>query len=206
MNNNLLIVGSGEWAKQAEEIAKAMGCYEKIEIFSNEEMDQNELLRNIESKAGEFSYGIAVSESDVERLFYDSQLLEFGFCVAKLIHPESVIMENVSLQNGCVIDKAVVIQNGSSLGIGTLVFEGVVVGMNSAVGDVCGLKQNSIVAPNSLLRMGRVLSENQVFQGVDDITRFVMGEQNQNQCPSFDRGEEWVKQYMKDFGTTPSFF
>ena len=67
MNNNLLIVGSRGWAKQAEEIAKVMGCYEKIEILSNEEMGQNEFLRNIESKAGEFSYGIAVSESDVER-------------------------------------------------------------------------------------------------------------------------------------------
>ena len=76
----------------------------------------------------------------MERLFYDSQLIEFGFYVAKLLHPESVIMENVLFQNGCVIDKAVVTQNGSSLGIGTLVFEGVVVGMNSAVGDVCVLK------------------------------------------------------------------
>ena len=50
MNNNLLIVGSGEWAKQAKEITKAMGCYEKIEILSNEEMDQNEFLRNIRVK------------------------------------------------------------------------------------------------------------------------------------------------------------
>lgn len=90
-------------------------CYEYIEILFNEEVDRNEFLRNVASKADEFSYRIAVSESNVERLFYDSQLFEFGLCVAKLIHLESVIMENVSLQNGCVIDKVVVIQNGSSL-------------------------------------------------------------------------------------------
>lgn len=49
------------------------------------------------------------NENDVERLFYDSQLIEFGFYVAKLINPESVIVEKVYLLNGCVIDKAVVI-------------------------------------------------------------------------------------------------
>lgn len=54
--------------------------------------------------------------------------------------------------------------------------------------------------------MGRVLSENQIFQGVDDIIRFVDGEQNQNNSPSFDVGEERVKQYMKDFGMRPNFF
>lgn len=206
MNKNLLIIGSGEWANQAEEIAKAMGCHEKKEILSDEGMDKNEFLRNIESKAGEFSCGVAVSENDVEGLFYDSRLLEFGFFVSKLIHPESVIMENVSLQNGCVIDKSVVIQNGSSLGIGTLVFEGAIIGMNCAVGDVCVLKRNSIVALNSLLRMGRVLTEKQVFQGIDDITRFVLGEKNQKNPPSFNEEEVWVKEYIKEFGTTPSLF
>lgn len=63
-------------------------------------------------------------------------------------------------------------------------------------------KRFFIITPDSLVRMGVC----QVFKDVDYISKFVMGEQNQYQSSSFDRGEKWVEQYVKDFGTTPSFF
>jgi len=43
-----------------------------------------------------------------------------------------------------------------------------------------------------------------VFKGVDDLSHFSVGEQNQYELSSLNMQEGWEKQYLKDFGITQS--
>ncbi len=171
MNNNLLILGAGQYGRVAKEIAESTGSFAKISFLDDSfslNHENSEILGKTE-EYGKFlsSYPyatVAIGKSET-RLYYIKKLKNAGFNVVVLVSPKAYVSSSVRLENGVIVEPMAVVNSNSTVGSGTYVCAGSVVNHNCFVGKGCTLYCGSVVPANSMVSNKTVLNYNEMFNG-----------------------------------------
>ena len=174
-NNNLMIIGAGQYGHVALEIAQAMGCFGKIAFLDDlyamgatPEIVGN--ICDIEKFSPEFRYGfVAIGNPDV-RCQHVKLLETAGVTPATLIHPTAYVSPSARLQQGCCVEPNATVQTGATLGLATFVASGAVVRHNATVGDFCHIDCNAVVESSAVVPAATKVSCNSVFAKVRGAT------------------------------------
>ena len=164
MNNNLLILGAGQYGYVAKEIAEAMGCFGKISFLD----DQSELAIGKLEEYVQFTMHyrcaiVSIGNADL-RLQWIRKLEEACFVVPILVHPQSCVMPSAQLMKGTIVEPMAVIHSNTTVCVGCIVSAGAVINHNCFLGDCCHVDCNAVVPAREVLMAGTKVSCGMVYE------------------------------------------
>jgi sugar O-acyltransferase (sialic acid O-acetyltransferase NeuD family) len=169
-NNNLLIIGAGQYGRVAFEIAEAMGCFGKVSFLDDSYSASTEdhaiigTSSDIEKFATDYHYCfVAIGNPEVRRHLTES-LCSGGYTLATLIHPTAYVSPSAQLKPGCCVEPLAVVQTGAALGTATFVASGTVIRHNASVGDFCHVDCNAVVETCAVVSDNTKIPCNSVFR------------------------------------------
>lgn len=162
INDNLLIIGAGQYGQVAKEIAESMEWFDKIDFLDDNAEIAVGKIAEYEKFAGKYSYAIvAIGNADL-RLAYIRQL-ESCFSIAVLISPKAYVSQSAKIMQGSIAEPFAVVNANSAVGEGTLICAGAIVNHNAIIGDACQLDCGSVVEANAIVPDKTKLGCNKVF-------------------------------------------
>lgn len=136
----LVILGAGGYGQVAKDVARAMGCFDRIEFLD----DHSELavghINEIESITYDAAF-VAIGDPKVR-----SKLCQTTKGLTTLIHPRAVVMPSARIGCGSIVEAGAVICSNAVVGSGCIVMANAVVGHDAVVGDYCQLKYGCAVS------------------------------------------------------------
>lgn len=161
MNNNLLILGAGQFGAVVKEIAESTGCFDSIEFlddsFGTSDADESYHERSIgnlakyDDLAANFSYAIVSIGNPKIRMGWTKRLIERGYTIPAIISPRSYVSPSAQLTKGVVIAPMSVVNANAHVGEGTFVVSGTIVDHNAFVGNYCNLQCGTVVMPAAVV-------------------------------------------------------
>ena len=161
MNKNLLILGAGQYGTVVKEIAKTMGCFDKIDFlddtFGIGETEGNYheqaigKLTDYESFITDYSYAIVAIGNPEIREMWTEKLIEACYKIPIIVSPKAFVGSTAQLRYGVVIEPMAVVHENVAIGIGTYISAGAVVNHNSFVADYCHIDNNAVVMRGALV-------------------------------------------------------
>ena len=161
MNKNLLILGAGQYGTVVKEIAKTMGCFEKIDFLDDSfGMDATEgnyheksigKLSDFENFITDYSYAIVAIGSPEIRKMWTEKLIEACYKIPIIVSPKAFVGNTAQLRYGVVIEPMAVVHENVAIGIGTYISAGAVINHNSFVADYCHIDNNAVVMRGALV-------------------------------------------------------
>lgn len=134
-NKKLIIIGAGGHGKVVADLAKLNG-YSDIQF-----LDDNEAIKSCGSYSvvgtckdideySDYDFIVAIGDSHIRKTFQE-QLEEKHYFVTTLVHPASVIAEDVRIATGSVV------MAGSVINPGTIIGKGCIVNTSASVDHDC---------------------------------------------------------------------
>lgn len=165
--NNLLIIGAGQYGCVAKETADAMGCYDKISFIDNNSPlaigTTDELDNFLVDYAKAF---VAIGNAKTRLDIYD-KLKVLGYKLVTLIHPKAYVSPSSNLEKGCIIEPNAVVQSNTSIGMGCLISAGAVINHNAVVEDGCHIDCNATVPARCIIKACTKVECGQVYKSED---------------------------------------
>lgn len=162
--NNLLILGAGQYGCVAKETAEIIGCYDKISFIDNNSSlaigKTDELEAFLVDYANAF---VAIGNAQI-RLQYLSQLRTLGYQLVTLINPRAYVSSSAKIGQGSIVEPNVVVHSNVSVGVGCLISAGAVVNHNALVEDGCHIDCNVTVPARSVVKAGSKVECGQVYK------------------------------------------
>ena len=141
----LLILGAGGHARTVISILKSLDQWEMVGILDREEKAGNEIIGGIpvlgswenlmEFKSKGISNAVVAVGDNFERRQLFELLVESGFSIPTLVHPEAFVDKSAALGRGCVICVGAIICAEVKLGTNVLVNTGVIVDHETIIED-----------------------------------------------------------------------
>ena len=164
MNNNLLILGAGQYGIVAKEIAEEMGTFGKIDFLD----DSNEVaigkVSDYERFVIDYSYAVVAIGNPELRLSLIEMLEEVCYRIAILVSPRSYVSKSAQIMKGTIIEPMAVVQTGSTVCIGNIISSGAVLRHNCFVGDCCHIDCNAVVCSNTIMLAKTKVECGQVYK------------------------------------------
>ena len=162
-DNNLLILGAGQYGQVAKEVAQSMGNFDRIDFLD----DCNQLaiakLDEYKTFAKEYSHAfVAIGNADL-RLSYIRKLEEANFKLATLVSPRAYVSPSAQIMKGSIVEPMAIINANSLVRSGVIVCAGAIVNHNAVVCDGCQLDCGSAVGSNVVLAANTKLKYNEIF-------------------------------------------
>lgn len=163
MARNLLILGAGQYGLLAAEVARAMGCFDKIDFLDDH--SPYAIGRTGESTRffGTYTEAFVAIGNSAVRLGCIRRLAAEGFALPVLRHPAAVVMPSAQLGDGCIVEPMAVVSANTVVETGCLICAGAVVNHNAHVEPGCQIDCNATVPSNSTVPAGTKLCCGQVF-------------------------------------------
>ncbi|WP_270370143.1 acetyltransferase [Aerococcus urinaeequi] len=163
--SDLIIIGAGGHGRVISDIADMLNRYNNIYF-----MDDYSNLENINGKKNLGSLKLLKIFKDSAEIFVaigDNQIRENiltnlliqNYKIATLIHPKSIISDNVSIGVGTVIMGGVAINNSTKIGLGSII------NTNSSVDHDCVIGDYVHISPGTNIA-GTTVINNNVWLGV----------------------------------------
>lgn len=208
---NLLIIGTDEYAAVIKDIGESMKCFKNISFLDNrfgEEgytPEENVIgkIENIDEYAASYRYAIPSFADCEKRLRCIAELEENCFRIPVIVSPGAYVSPYAQIQKGSVIEALSSIQTNAAVAIGVYISSGAVVSRNSFVGDVCFIGANAVVEAQSIvpaqtrIECGDVftkeLSMNLLNKMQSDLEHKPMGNDKKQICSSCAEGAYWLK-------------
>ncbi len=163
--NNLLILGAGQYGVMAAEIADAMGVFGRIAFLDDsykasaasqqechpersEGSSQISLIgtfADLPKFAGEFRYGfIAIGNTALRRKL--TEQLQYN-CItpAILVHPTAYVSPSAQIKPGCCVEPNATVQTAAVIKQASFIASGAVIRHNATVGEFCHIDCNVVV-------------------------------------------------------------
>lgn len=169
-NNNLLIIGAGQYGFVVLEVARAMGCFGEIAFL--DDLAEGAVIgatRDIEKFANHFHYGFVAIGNPQIRCKFIEQLRYNCMTPAILVHPRACVSSSAQLQMGCCIEPLAVVQARAVVSTASFVASGAVIRHDAFVGEYCHVDCNAIVESEAIVPAETKVCCNSVFckeQGV----------------------------------------
>jgi acetyltransferase-like isoleucine patch superfamily enzyme len=105
----LLILGAGQYGMVAQEIAKAMGIFQKISFLDDNSSKAIGKISDFEEFADEYSEAIVAIGNAEKRMELLEKLESSGYIVSVLIHPQAYVSPSAVIGKGSFIEPMTVI-------------------------------------------------------------------------------------------------
>ncbi len=162
--DNLLIVGAGQYGCVARETAEAINCYDRISFIDNNSALAIGKTDGLDAFLDDYAnVFVAIGNSQVRLQFLD-QLSGLGYQLVTLIHPRAYVSPSAKIGQGSIVEPNAVIHSNVSIGIGCLISAGVVINHNAVVEDGCHIDCNATVPARSIVLAGTKVECGQVYK------------------------------------------
>lgn len=164
MNNNLLILGAGQYGAVVREIAESMGCFDRIDFLDDNAPDVAVgVFSDCAQLISSYCYAIvAVGNPEIRRLWFD-KITKLGYSIPVLIHSNAYVSPTAVLDLGTVVEPMAVVQANVKVGKACLICSGAILKHNCVVGDACYIDCNSTVMPEAAVPDGTRVNCNAVY-------------------------------------------
>ena len=136
MRNKLMIIGAGGQGAVCADVAKLCG-YNTIEFLDDVALDKKNVkgpTSLLPDFVGEYDIFVAIGDNATRRSFIEKTISANGN-LATLIHPSSIISDDVKIGAGTVVTAGAVINPGAVVGTGVIVNTLSSVDHNCELGD-----------------------------------------------------------------------
>lgn len=149
MNNNLLIIGAGQYGRLVKEIAAELRIYDKIDFIDDGSDKAICRISEINSCYPEYGSAVVAIGSPVIRRSMIEMLLNTDFELAAIVSPRAYVSPTAQIGKGCVIEPFAAIQSEAVIGDGCFISAGAVVNHNCIVGGYSHVDCNASVMKSS---------------------------------------------------------
>lgn len=150
----LLILGAGQYGMVAQEIAKAMGIFQKISFLDDNSTKAIGRATDYEEYTDKYSEAIVAIGNAEKRMELLEKLESSGYIVPVLIHPQAYVSPSAVIGKGSFIEPLAVIHTDVKIGAGCIISAGTIVNHNAIVNDGCHLNCGTIVGARSEIIYG----------------------------------------------------
>ena len=163
MNNDLLILGAGQYGKVAEEIARALG-YEKIgfldDLYASSPLKADILgpMSLYTQKREEYKNAVVAIGNPKVRMYWLDQLASAGYTIPALVHPRSYVAASAKIGNGAIIEPMALVNVNANILDGCIIAAGAIVNHDAVVGRCCHVDCNAVVAAGTEVAEGTRIS------------------------------------------------
>lgn len=166
MNDNLLILGAGQYGNVVKEIADAMGCFNKIAFLDDSFGTENTScsagcigkIADYEKFVTEFGYAIPSVGNAALRKRWMEMLEETGYRIPVLVSPKAYVSPSAQLRKGCVVEPLAGVHANAVVGVGTLISMGAILNHNCFVMDFCHIDCGAVVMSGAVVEDGQKIS------------------------------------------------
>lgn len=171
-HKELLIIGAGGHGKVAADIARKMRRWQRIKFLDDNEniksamgIDVIDITDSAANYIRQYDIFIAIGCSKTREKIQE-QLLKSGANIPRLIHPCSIIGDNVEIGIGTVIMAGAVINCCSKIGRGCIINTGSTIGHDNTIEDYVHISSGVHTAgtvkvgKNTWIGIGSVISNN----------------------------------------------
>lgn len=162
--DNLLIVGAGQYGCVARETAEAINYYDRISFIDNNSALAIGKTDEIEAFLDDYANAfVAIGNAQV-RLQVLSQLRALGYQLVTLIHPRAYVSPSAKIGQGSIVEPNTVVHVNTSIGSGCLISAGAVINHNALLEEGCHIDCNATVAARSIVKAGTKVECGQVYK------------------------------------------
>lgn len=176
MNRNLLIVGAGTYGVLAYEIAKDMGCFEKIDFVDDErkttpnEIEVVGVTKDIDELAVEYSNIIvAIGNPDVRLSLLARIKEETPYRIVSLASPKAFVSPTAQIMSGCIIEPMAVVHTGCVISTGCIISAGAVINHVSMCCVGVHVDCNATIDGYCLVPAGTKIRSGEVYKRKDTV-------------------------------------
>ena len=164
MNNNLLILGAGQFGMMVKELAESTDRFDKIDFLDdNSKIAIGKIGDAVNFKTAYKSAIVAIGNFEL-RLSLIEKLQNLGFEVVTLISPNAYVSKSATVMAGSIVEPNATLQTASSLSFGCIISSGAVVRHNATLGEGCHADCNSVVSSNVTVPRGTKIACGDVFK------------------------------------------
>lgn len=162
--DNLLIVGAGQYGCVARETAESINCYDRISFIDNHSALAIGKTDGLDAFLDDYANAfVAIGNSQVRLQFLD-QLSGLGYQLVTLIHSRAYVASSAKIGKGSIIEPNSVVQSNTSIGMGCLISAGAVINHNAIVEEGCHTDCNATVPARSVVKVGTKVECGQVYK------------------------------------------
>ena len=161
--NTLLIMGSGSFSTEVEELARLNG-YDNF-VYLDDKAESAYChpvigsMQSIKELRSDYSNAIVGLGDNESRLKYHSLLKEYNYNIPILVHPTAYVSPDAVLSPGCIIRSAAVISRFVKLGDSCIVNVGAMIDHHCVIEEGCHILMGAVVRNKAVVsRMSWVAS------------------------------------------------
>ncbi|NUU75303.1 acetyltransferase [Paenibacillus xylanilyticus] len=182
MKSKLLIIGAGGHGKVVAEIAMKMNRWSEIAFLDNNESKRSSLKFEVIGKSDDafryicgYDLFVAIGDNRIREELQE-KLEKAGASIPVLVHPQSIIGNDVSIGMGTVLMAGVIINCCSKVGKGCIVNTGATIDHDNVIEDFVHLSPGTHIAGNVRIGKGTWIGiGGLVSNNVSIITRSIIG-------------------------------
>ena len=163
----LLILGAGGYGRTVEDIAKQLGCYQKIAFLDDGKAGTPGVLGRCEDFlhfADESTQMYPAFGSNEARMAWLKRFEEHGIRVPVIVHPSAYVSPMATLYSGVTVLPKAVINTGTVIHNGTVINIGVLIDHDCIIEAGCHLAPGVIVKAENRIPAGTKLEAGTVIK------------------------------------------
>ncbi|MBP3684212.1 MAG: hypothetical protein J6J12_04530 [Oscillospiraceae bacterium] len=162
----LLILGNGGYGKTVADVAKQLGCFEKI-AFLDDTKSGGGILGNCDEYAMFCDEDTAVYPAfgnNTIRMEWLEVLMEEGIKVPTLVHPSAYVSPTAVVAAGSVVLPKAVVNTGVTVGMGCIINIGALIDHDSVIENGVHLAPGAIVKAENRIAAGSKIESGEVIE------------------------------------------
>lgn len=167
LNNNLLILGAGGHGRVVKETALAMGAFRKVEFLDDHLNFAIGKCRDFSKYSKEYSNAFVALGDNELRMKWINELLEVGFQLPILIHPEAYVSPTAKIEKGSIVCAKAVVNSNATIEKGCIISIGALVDHDSYIKEGSHINSGSIVKAGCRVERQTKLDAGEVFSNVN---------------------------------------
>ena len=144
-NQNLLILGFGQYGTVAKETAESMHYFSKISFLDDSNTQAIGTLTDYNRFTAEYTYAFVAMGNALLREEWLERLKAAGYSLPVLKHPQATVMPSAKIGGGSIIEAQALVHSNASLGEGCIISAGAVVNHNAILETCCHIDCNAVV-------------------------------------------------------------
>lgn len=144
--NTLVILGAGGHSRVVIDVARACGWIDFLVFDDDPNVVCDGSIQDLLDKIHCYSnFFVAIGSNEV-RSRYFTILESFSVEIVTLVHPSSIIMNDVSISKGTLISPGVILNSNVSIGSGSIVNTGSIIEHDSHIGNFVHVSPGAVIA------------------------------------------------------------
>lgn len=147
--NSLLIIGSGSFSPEVEELARLIGYKDIAFLDDNPQKAYCHPVigttSDIEGFRSKYSTAIVALGNNERRMKYHDELKRCGYTIPTLIHPTAYVSPEAEIAPGCIIRAKAVVSRYANLGESVILNVGALIDHHVEIGEGCHILMGAVV-------------------------------------------------------------